>query len=463
MRRGLSALALAALLGTASADILPSDVAASAQEHYPAVIAALAERDVAAGKRRTAAGAFDTVFKTEARSRLEGYYSGDTLSTSIERPLGPLGATVYGGYRVSDGDFPVYEDYNFTNRLGEAKIGVLFSLLRDRAIDARRLGIRQADLDLLQADLDVFLTRIGVQREALVAYWRWVAAGRELKAYQDLLRIAEERDTALRREVEAGARAEIFLVENAQNLVRRREFVRRAERDLALAANGLGLFLRDANGAMIIPTSADLPGDVEIGAALADIRPEAVISERPEVQLLELAEERIENRRALAQNDLKPRFDVRVEASDDFGAIGAGGVSRDPGEFVAGATFSVPLGRREARGRVQAADAELRALRERQRLLRDQIFRELNDIVTSLETAQDILALTRQEAQFADTMRKAEAQRFRGGASDFFLVNIREETFVYARVKLARAEFALAASQVTYRAAIMDTEALGLD
>ena len=60
-------------------------------------------------------------------------------------------------------------------------------------------------------------------------------------------------------------------------------------------------------------------------------------------------------------------------------------------------------------------------------------------------------------------MRRAEVKRFEGGASDFFLVNLREETFADAQVKLARARYALAAANVTYNAAVMDTEALGLD
>ena len=455
--------ALAGQLAAATAELLPETVAASARDHYPEVVAVLAEQRAAGARRLSAAGAFDTVFSADLRARMEGFYSGDILSTTVEKPLGPLGAKVYGGYRVSDGDFPVYEDYSFTNQAGEAKIGVLFSLLRDRTIDRRRFDIRQADLGLATADLEVFLTRIGVQQQALVAYWRWVAAGRELEAYQDILRIAEERDRALRREVESGARAAIFLTENAQNLARRREFVRRAERDLQLAANALGLFLRDDDGNMIVPQPDDLPDDIRVEASLEETEPMVLIARRPEIQLLEVSEEQLENRRDLAANDLKPRLDIKVEAAEDFGAIGPGGVSRDPGELIAGATFTVPLGRRAARGRLREADAELTAVRERRRLLRDQIMRELNDIVTNLTTAQDLLGLAQREAELADRMRQAEAQRFRGGASDFFLVNLREETFADARVKLARAEFSLAAAHVTYRAAIMDTEALGLE
>jgi len=451
-----------AALSVAAAQIYPEDVARSAQRHYPSVIAVLAGQDLASAKRLSADGAFDTVFRTEASARLTGFYSGDVLRTEVERPLGALGSKVYGGYRVSDGDFPIYEDYDFTNRLGEAKVGILFSLLRNRTIDKIRLGVRQADLDIQEAEINVFLTRLGIQQQALVAYWKWVAAGRELLAYQDLLKLAEDRDRALRSEVASGARAEIFLTENAQNLTRRREFVRQAERELAFAANSLALYLRDSEGNTVTPTSKDLPASVPIPTGSTAFDQATILDQQPGLELLEIAEAKIENRRALAQNDLKPEFNIKLEASDDFGAIGAGGVSRDPTEVKALATFSVPLGRRDARGRVRAAEAELDALKQRQRLTRDQIMRELNDIVAELNAASDILRLTRQEVDLADTMRKAEAQRFRGGASDFFLVNIREEAFADARVKLAKAEYSLAAAQITFSTAVMDTDALGL-
>ncbi|NRA28767.1 MAG: TolC family protein [Parvularculaceae bacterium] len=453
---------VAASFNVAAADILPEQVARSAQRHYPDVLAALAGEDLAAAKRLSASGAFDTVFRSEANTRLTGFYSGDILTTEVERPLGTLGSKVYGGYRVSDGDFPIYDDYNFTNRLGEAKIGVLFSLLRNRSIDEIRLDVRQADLAIQEAEINVFLTRLGIQQKALVAYWRWVAAGRELKAYRDLLRLAEDRDSALRREVASGARAEIFLTENAQNLTRRREFVRQAERALALAANSLALYLRDDGGNTITPTSDDLPSAVPIPQGSAEFDEATMLDRQPAVRLLEISEAKLKNTRALAENDLKPEFNIKLEASNDFGAIGAGGVSRDPGEVAAIATFTVPIGRRDARGRVRAAEAELSALRQRQRLTRDQIMRQLNDIIANLTAARDILRLTKQEVSLADTMRQAEAQRFRGGASDFFLVNLREEAFADARVKLARAEYSLAAAQITFNAAVIDTDSLGL-
>ncbi|MEO0699762.1 MAG: TolC family protein, partial [Pseudomonadota bacterium] len=244
----------------ANTPLLPQTVAQSTEAHYPEILAVVAERRAALGRQLSASGAFDTLVETKARARLDGFYSGDTGEVSVSRALRPLGAEVYGGYRVSQGDFPIYEDEYFTDQGGEVKIGVLFNLLRNRAIDGRRAGLREANIDVSAAELDVLLTQIEVQQRALTSYWRWVAKGRELSAYEDLLALAESRDAALRREVASGARARIVLTENAQNVTRRRELVRRAEQDLTLAANGLSLFLRDAAGEPVIPGPDQLPG-----------------------------------------------------------------------------------------------------------------------------------------------------------------------------------------------------------
>ncbi|MEM9810005.1 MAG: TolC family protein [Pseudomonadota bacterium] len=440
--------------------LLPGEVAQSAAAFYPEVLAATAERQSALARRQSADGAFDTVVETELRARLEGFYSGDFADVRVRKPLGPLGAEIFGGYRVSQGDYPIYEDIFFTNQDGEGKVGVLFSLLRGRAIDSRRAGVARADLGITEADLDLLLTRIEVKQSALTAYWAWVARARELAAYEELLDLAQRQDQALRKEVAAGARARIFLTENAQNLTRRQELVRRAERDLSLAANRLSLFLRSEDGTPIIPIRAQLPESVPLPSSAPRIDPQALFSARPDLRLLEVAKDQLEIDRQLARNDLLPKLDAAVEASNDFGRLGPGGISRDDPEFIAGLQLTVPIGRREARGRLRTAEAELQALEQRERLLRDQIARELSDIIITLNTARDVLALTRQETEQAEIMRVAELDRFRGGASDFFLVNLREQAAANAKVRLAQAEFAYASANVAFQAATLDTERL---
>jgi outer membrane protein TolC len=459
--RGLVLTAFALWLGAsafAQGPVLPADVARSAAENYPAVLEARASRREALGGQLSARGAFDTVVRSELSSRLEGYYSGDVAEIGARRALGPLGTEIYGGYRISQGTLPIYEDYDYTNQGGEVRVGVIFNLLRNRAIDARRAGLERAALEVDAAELDLLLTRIEVQQEALLAYWRWVASGRTLSVFEELLQIAVNRDGALRREVDSGARAAIDITENLQNLTRRRELVRRAERDLQTAANALALYYRNEEGEPVAPPRSRLPGEIGLpartGAQLLDL------SARPDLQLFEVAREQLELERRLARNDLQPNLQLKVEGANDYGAIGPGGISRDPAELKAGVTLSVPFGRRDARGRVRSAEAALDGLEQRQRLARDQIARELKDLRVALDAAADILELTTLERQQAERLLEAELQQFRGGASDFFLINLREQTLANASIRLIEAQQALASAAISYQAATLDLELL---
>ena len=449
-----------------SEPLMPSDVAASAARHYPEVVSALADRDGAAGALLGARGAFDTVFSVDARSRVAGFYDGQVAEAKAERyfaPDSPLaGARLYGGYRLSRGDFPIYENEAFTNEGGELKVGILFSLLRDRLIDARRFGILDAELSLRQADLEVALTRIGVQRRALLSYYEWVEAGRELDVFRDLLDLSETRQTAFERQVERGARAAIFLTENGQNLTRRRILVERAERDLALAANALSLYYRGPGGEPLVPGPARLPAVVPLPPPIGDAALPDILSRRPELAVLRTAAERARARLDLAENALRPRLDLGAEVGQDFGAIGEGGPTFDEGEVILGLNFEMPLGNRAARGQRAEARADARRIEADRRLLADRIEAELRDVLIALETAERLVALARLEAEQAEAMRAAEQRRFEAGASDFFLVNLREEAVADARIKLAMALLELNAARTTYDAAVMDTGRLGL-
>ena len=85
---------------------------------------------------------------------------------------------------------------------------------------------------------------------------------------------------------------------------------------------------------------------------------------RPELDAILVKLGQAEARRRLAENDLKPRLDLKAEVSKDFGPVGPGGSNRTPAEAYVGFSFSVPLQRRDARGRI--AEAEEAAARNEQ-------------------------------------------------------------------------------------------------
>lgn len=168
-------------------------------------------------------------------------------------------------------------------------------------------------------------------------------------------------------------------------------------------------------------------------------------------------------RLALAENDLKPRFDVRAELGKDIGAEGAGGPSRTPTEAVVGFRFSVPLQNRGAKGKLAETRAEVEALEARSRFLRDQIAVEVDGIGVALTAAERLAQIAEQEFMLADRLAVAERRRFELGSSDFFLVNQREETATDAAVRLIEARGRIAAARVDLAAATADRAALGLD
>lgn len=440
-------------------------VSQSAATHFPEVLEGLARLRAAQGEAQGARGAFDLVFATESSHTLSGFYDGQTAGARLVQPIAPFGGRIEGGYRVSRGTFPVYRDIAFTNRAGEFKLGAYFSLLRDRGIDERRLAIINKDQALEAASFELMLTRVGVQQRAQEAYWRWVATGRQLSVYEDLLRLAEDRERGLLAEVRSGARAQIFLTENRQNITRRQIAAAEARRAFETAANALSYYYRDADGEPLRPGRTELPSSVEserVDLAGLDAAAAAALSVRPEFQLIATALRRAEADLAFARNLVKPRLDLAYEVSNDFGEIGQGGVSRDGAENIVGLKFELPLQRREGRGATQRAEADYEALRQRLRRTRDQIEIELQNILLDLGFAAQLTELARLEVEQAETLSAAERRRFRDGASDFFLVNFREEAAANAKIRQFEAEFERAAALTRFRAATVDLDALFL-
>jgi hypothetical protein len=209
------------------------EVLASSRRYAPAILEAIALARAADGRVLASQGAFDLLFTGEGLSRLTGFYDGTYVQGKAIQPLASNGGEIEASYRTSRGDFPIYEDYSFTDRLGELKVRGVFALLRDRHIDDRRFGQRNALIERDIVGLDALIIAIGVQQRAIQAYGQWVAAGQQVRIFRDLMLLAEDRQAGIRRQVQLGARAAILLTENEQNLLRRKSLLVSAEMQTA--------------------------------------------------------------------------------------------------------------------------------------------------------------------------------------------------------------------------------------
>jgi outer membrane protein TolC len=188
-----------------------------------------------------------------------------------------------------------------------------------------------------------------------------------------------------------------------------------------------------------------------------------ILRNRPELRRLRLGLERLRKKITLRENDLKPQLDFNVEVSHDFGAIAEGGASRDSTDTIVGFQFSIPLGQRSAKGRLQAAKAERKAMMYRERRIQDQISTELEAILVDISAANELLNLAGDDVRQSRAMQKAEEKRFANGASDFFLLNIREETAANAEIRKMTANLEVHRAYANYAAATINTKALGID
>lgn len=475
----LAALLLASLGSAALAQPTPAPVAVplavavpltldavldSSRERYPQVLAAREKIRAQSGKLLSSEGAFDLYAEQTNKSRLSGYYDGRYSSTKLVQPLRDFNTNVYGGYRVSGGDFPIYEDEAFTLDAGEFKVGAVFSLLRDRDIDSRRAGLRDSRLALDQTELDTLLTRVRVQHDAMTAYVEWIGAGEALAVYRDLLQLAEARNDGLDTRVQEGDLANIYLNENRQYILRRRGFVVEAERKLVAAANKLSLYLRHADGTPRLPAEAELPRRWPnppslIDPTTVDAAIRAALDARPEIGVLAADIERERLNLALGRNNLMPRVDLNLEAARDFGS---GQKSRTGTDTIVRLDVTIPIETRKARGQIDAAQANLSRLDLDRRLLEERIGVEIRTLANDLSAAYRFVELATQETEQADVLSRAERERFAEGASDFFVVNLREEAAANARVREIEAHLRYLGALADFYAATVQREPLGL-
>jgi outer membrane protein TolC len=209
------------------------------------------------------------------------------------------------------------------------KIGALYALLRDRMIDARRSTAQLAGNDIDIARFETRATAIGVQARAIEAYQKWVESGLKLQAYQALYDIAVERGNGIRRQVQLGAKPEILLTENEANMVKREALVAQARQEFRAAANKLSLYYRDAAGLPVLVDADRLPPSAAAFDGM-NVDPFFEIEERPDFGILLEEIEQASVKLALAENDLRPRLDLKGEIAKDIGPAGAGGYSRSP-------------------------------------------------------------------------------------------------------------------------------------
>ncbi|MEO0651803.1 MAG: TolC family protein [Planctomycetota bacterium] len=441
-----------------SATIELDDILLAVDLHFPLILAATEEIEIAEGELTSAQGAFDTQLGTDGFFRTEGFRDTQRINLGISQPTTAWGAVFEGGYKLGLGDFDFYEEGAQTNEGGEFRGGVTLPLFQGREIDPRRVDLWQARIARDAADPTILAARIRTAFAATSAYWRWVSAGRRREIAQRLLGLAEQRTGQVELLVETGEVAQINEKENQRLVVDRRARLLQAERDLQEAAILLSLFWRDANGAPQVPPDALLPYDFPGAKAVEELLLEGdvdfAIEHRPELRKLILDLEVLGLDVDLARNALLPTLDVGVIGSQDIGAEVSDPDDKGPFELEFLFQFGIPLQLRKARGGERAVRAKLRQLQREAQFLRETIQSEVLDARSALNQNWLSIAQARENVQLANELAELERFSFSKGQSDLLRVNLREQQAAVAAASYVEVLRKYFASVAKYRAVL---------
>jgi outer membrane protein, heavy metal efflux system len=465
MRIAVAVLMVVGACSRASAqmgELRLEEVMDSVSRHYPPLVAALADVEIAEAEALIAEGRFDARLRAGFDSDRGGYYANERFAGGVEQRFRTFGGGIGAGWRRGEGDFAPYDGRLQTRSGGEYRAGLRLPLLRERAVDSDRAGLERARIGRTIARLSVDQQRLIVTQLAARRYWDWVAAGLRYRVAAALLSIAEGRDQMLRDSVQLGQLPAIEITENARAILNRQSEVVGAERFLQQAAIGLSLFLRDATGDPVLAPVDRLPADFP-APELVDERTlldrvQSALRLRPELEGIEarIGQLRVDER--LAANDTLPTVDFGFGLATERGA---GPVLRGPNEAKVSLTFELPFQRREAKGRLSRAQAAQRQWEQRLRFATDQVTAEVRDAVSALVAAHDRAALLRRELETARDLEDAERTRLQFGEGTLFMVNLREMATADAAIRQvnALAEYYRAKAQYDYAVArILDPQ-----
>ncbi|MGE0610667.1 MAG: TolC family protein [Pirellulales bacterium] len=433
------------------------EVVSAVYQSFPLLEAAYRERQIAEGWQTNAWGAFDVQADAYSIQAPLGFYKTYRSGAELTQPLWS-GGYLFGGYKIGRGSYPVWYGNRETNDAGEFNGGAIVPLLRDREIDKRRAGIFKSDLARQAVEPEIRGQQIEFVREAAFAYWAWVAAGRKLQVMQRLLEFAQVRNEGIVTRVERGDLPEIDLADNERLIVSRKAKLIDAQRKFRQTAIKLSIFYRGPGGEPVIPLPERLPKEYPAHEPITDERIESDIAlalqSRPELQGLALLGQQVDVDIELADNALLPGLSTGVYASQDIGEPSSSKRDKVPLVMEASVGVDVPLQRREARGKLRAAQGKRSQINAKARFYRDKIAIEVRDAGTAWMAAYRQIAQAQESVKLAAQMEEAERRKLELGDSNLLNVNLREQQSADAATVEIEAFEAYFEAEASYRAAL---------
>ncbi len=419
-------LALAFLSGTAFA-VSEEEITKSVLAHFPLIQQAELKYEASRGEVEEAQGAFDHKLTFKSRNRIEDKYENQYFETTIERQTRYQGLSLVAGHRSGQGLFPAYDGKYKTSSAGEIFAGLALPVLRNFQSDEFRLNIELAKLRKGIAKAEVELKQNISIHKALSLYYKWLFANQKLKIRESILKIAEERQVMLEKKFAAGDVEKLKLIDNLRSIDKRRDELAKARIEWQSARTQLELYYRDDAGVSISLSQEVLPKD-DIRAVPREILTADVL---PQLRIIDQEIRMRQAERKFFDQSRLPGLNLELVGSREL----SGNVPWDPSTLQVGLKFDLPLENRKAEGKTTAAEYKFRALLREKDFMIQQLKQQLNFSYDALQATRGRWEVTSSEFEKSVKIAEAERTRWAQGASDLFILAMREQDAADVDVK----------------------------
>ena len=414
------------------------EVLANTLKLHPKALALSTKIDEQSANVLSAQGAFDWTYQQEIQNRTSGFYDGWYSDGRVVKQLPWAQAKIQTGYRISGGDFPVYEQYHRTLEDGEPNLKLSVSLLQNRSTDPKRQALEAAHLGLAEQEASRSVGLNQLLLDAANYFLDWHQARQEVDIAGELVALARARSIAIEQRVSSGDIAPIIKTEFQATLLDRQASFLALEQQLLKSQLNLSLYFRNQLGSPIELTSASRPLLSDHLQAELDVHVNNLsdnFQSHPLIAAMELQRQQLQSELKLAKNQLLPTLDLDILLAQD---LGAGSSTLEDTESYVGFRFEAPLERRKAQGKTNALNAKLRMLALEQQQTLEYMALNLEQQMLALTNQKQLLTLQRQQVELVQALAEAEDLRFKAGDSDLFLLNTRETDSARAKLKAVK-------------------------
>lgn len=375
----------------------------------------------AKGELVAAEGSFDHKLTFKSRNRIEDKYDNKYFETTLERQTALGGTSLIAGHRQGVGNFPEYDGKYRTSGAGEIFAGLSLPVLRNFKTDEFRTNLKLKKIEKKQADLELELKKMVYLHKALSLYYKWILAAQKLKINKEILDLAQRRHDMIERKFKAGDLEKIKVIDNQRAIDKRRSDITKNEIELNKVRTELSIYLLDEQGNPII-----IPAEPNPEILLLKDEPSLIsknVIENPQIKILDLERQKLKLESIFFDQSRLPGLNLELVGAKEL----SGNDPYDPERLQVGVKFDFPLENRKAEGKSVSFNYKVLAIEKRRQFLESELNQQLNFFIQASLDSKLRWEITSKEFEGSKKMAEAEKQRWFQGASDLFVVNLREQ------------------------------------